>query len=302
MQRYRPQQEFLFYGNYFYGVCAVAQSVEAMLQQRYVLNGAGYFLLVFAGTVLYYDYPYARKYKADGGNPRIAWYIAHYRFVWWNQVVITAILSCALAMLTYQHLDFLLEMSLLNWVLLIIFPVVASLYYGINFLSRRYNLRAIGWLKPFTIGFIWSGLVAIYPVLYYNITHQQDYTVTVIGSLLFVKNFMFISLLAIMFDVKDYAADHASRLRTIVVKFGLRRTVFFILLPLPVLGLLTFIYYGSTHDFQVMKIILNAIPFILLLMAARSLRRRRTMMYYLVMIDGLMLVKALCGITAMVFF
>lgn len=298
----RRIQEFLFYGNYFYGICAVAQSIEATLQQRYPLNATIYYVLIFMVTVLYYDYPYARRYTAHGGNTRTAWYMRHYRFIPWNQVVISAILLVAFVILVYLHLDFLLQMAFINWLLLLVFPLVASSYYGVNFLSRRLNARKIGWLKPFIIGFIWSGLVVIYPVLYYNILNHQNYGFTVMGSLLFLKNFMFVSLLAIMFDVRDYAADRASRLYTLVVRFGLRKTILFILLPLPVLGLLTFVYYAVSQNFHMVKILLNTVPFILLLVVAWSLRRRRPMMYYLVVIDGLMLVKAACGIVAMVFF
>ena len=113
---------------------------------------------------------------------------------------------------------------------------------------------------------------------------------------------MFIAMLCIMFDIKDYATDHSSKLRTFVVRLGLRKTIFYILLPLPILGLLTFISYALTHHFSEMKIVLNMIPFLLLLLAAAALRRRRSMMYYHVVIDGLMLVKAICGITAMLLF
>ena len=113
---------------------------------------------------------------------------------------------------------------------------------------------------------------------------------------------MFISMLAIMFDVKDYATDYANRLRTFIVQLGLRKTVLFILLPLPVIGLFTFLSYATIHEFHPVKIVLNAIPFILLVVVALSLSKRRSLMYYLIVVDGLMLLKATCGITAMLLF
>lgn len=299
---FRNISAFIFYGNYFYGLCAVALTVEASLQQNFPLNSLAYHLLVFAATVLYYNYPYARKYKTAGSDPRTAWYMRHYHFLRWNQVLLTLVLAIALCIFLYRYYSLLPGMALINWLLVLVFPVVAAFYYGLNVLSYRYNLRSIGWLKPFIIGFTWAGLVTVYPVLFYNIINRQAYEPTLIGTLLTLKNFMFVSLLCIMFDIKDYATDHTSNLKTFVVKIGLRKTIFYILLPLPLLGLLTFISYAVTHQFHVMKILLNTIPFLLLLLAGASLRKRRKLMYYLVIIDGLMLVKAICGITAMVFF
>ncbi|HKO81737.1 MAG TPA: hypothetical protein VJU78_15135, partial [Chitinophagaceae bacterium] len=87
-----------------------------------------------------------------------------------------------------------------------------------------------------------------------------------------------------------------------VVKIGLRKTIFYILLPLSVIGCCGFLYYAITHHFHTGKLLLNTIPFLLLIAAGFSLRRRRPLMYYLSVIDGLMIAKALCGIIAMVYF
>ena len=112
----RSIQEFIFYGNYFYGICAVAQSIEATLQQRYPLNATIYYVLIFMVTVLYYDYPYARRYAAHGGNTRTAWYMRHYRFIRWNQILISAILLIAFVMLVgaFIYSEFLVNAELEN--------------------------------------------------------------------------------------------------------------------------------------------------------------------------------------------
>lgn len=295
---YRPLK-WIFYGNFFYGLCAVAQAVEATLQQRVPLNPWYFYVILFVATVLFYNYPYARKYSSSGNNPRTAWYMAHYKFLYRNQVVFSGILLGAFVLFIWYYIDAVEQMNLVHWLLAATFPVVAALYYGSNFLSSRYNLRSIGWLKPFVIGFTWAGLVVIYPVLYYTITHGQAYVFTTLGAMLFFKNLLFISVLCIMFDIKDYASDHALGLKTFVVQLGLRRTIVYILLPLSTLGLLAFVTYAHLHQFNTMRILLNMVPFVLLLFTVYSLRRRRTLMYYLVIIDGLMLVKAACGITAM---
>jgi len=105
-----------------------------------------------------------------------------------------------------------------------------------------------------------------------------------------------------MFDIKDYAADHNKQLKTFVVRVGLRKTIFFIIIPLCMIGFGTFLIYTTSQGFSLMRIFINAIPFVLLLIVAYSLHERRSIMYYLAIIDGLMLVKAICGTIAMLYF
>jgi len=294
--------EYIFYGNYFYGLCTIALSVEASLQQLYPLNPLPYYLLAFIVTVLYYTYPYARKQTISSNNPRTRWYNRHFKLISITQMTATIILAIAAAWFLIHYYYLLHRVKLFEWMLIFIFPLVAALYYGINVLSVKYNLRKIGWLKPFIIGFTWAGFVNVYPVLYYCITNNTSYEPNFFSFLLFLKNMMFIAVLCIMFDIKDYASDSNDSISTFVVRIGLRKTIFFVLLPLSLLGLFTFWGYAFTHQFLAGKILLNTIPFVLLIATCYSLRKRRALLYYLIIIDGLMLVKAICGTFAMIYF
>lgn len=302
LQKRNKLLDFIFFGNYFYGLCAVALSVEATVQQRFPLNSFLYFFFVFIATVLYYTYPYVRKCSFISTNSRTNWYTRHYDFVKFSQLSITVILAVALVIFLLNYWQALLNMPPLHWLVVSVFPAAAAFYYGLTISSVKYNIRKVGWLKPFIIGFTWAGLVTVYPVLFYCILHNRPYAITTTEALLFVKNFMFVTVLCIMFDIKDYASDYLRQLKTFVVKMGLRKTIFGILLPLSVLGLLAFIFYAETHQFSTPKMLMNSIPFALLIAAVFSLRRRRTVLYYLIVIDGLMLVKGLCGAIAMLCF
>lgn len=296
---------FIFFGNYFYGLCAIALSIEASLQQHFPLNGPMFYVMAFCLTVLYYTKAYLPATAAipDNTNKRTAWYIHNARLMRNSQLLLTAVFMIALLIFTRNEWKYILDINWSGWLLIIAFPVAGAFYYGAeNSMLGRYNLRKIGWMKPFIIGFVWAGLATIYPILYHNIEHNLDYVPTFIGSLLFLKNFMFVTVLCIMFDIKDYATDHNQHLQTFVVKIGLRNTIFYILIPLCILGLGSFLTYGTTHNFSPMKILLNAVPFISLIVVAYSLHKRKPIFYYLILIDGLMLLKAVCGIVAMVYF
>lgn len=294
---------FIFFGNYFYGLCAVALSVEASLQQEYPLNDPLYYTIVFCATVLYYTRAYITDVQGVTSNQRTNWYIRYKRWIVFSQIMLTAIVAAGAGLFLYKNWQGLQGMSWQNWALAGVFPLTAGLYYGINSKKLgRYNLRNSGWLKPFVIGFAWAGLVTVYPVLLYSVDHGLAFQPTLVGLFLFIKNFMFITILCIMFDIKDYAVDYNRQLKTFVVKVGLRHTIFYIIIPLCIIGLVSFISYALLRHFHFMKITLNIIPFAALIAVTWSMHRRQSILYYLIIIDGLMLVKALCGSMAMIYF
>jgi len=293
--------EYIFFSNYFYGVCAVALSIEASLQQRFPLNGVLYFGLIFIITTLYYVYPYVRKTKLSN-NPRTNWYTRNYTLMRWHQVLFTIIIAMAATLFIIKYTYLIKEISPVQWILIMVFPTTGVFYYGLNFLLKGFTLRKIGWLKPFIIGFTWAGFVTVYPVLFHDIINGDEYDFNWVSGLLFLKNLMFIAVLCIMFDIKDYASDCLCSLKTFVVDHGLRKTIFKILLPLSVIGLVIFICYALLHQFHPVKIILNIIPFLLMIVVAYSLHKRRSLLYYLSIVDGLMLAKAICGTIAIKYF
>ncbi len=288
---------FLLFGNYFYGFCVIALSMEASLQQHALLNSPAYYCFVFVATVLYYTHAYIAEPNGGTANKRSVWYVQHRVFITGSQLFFTVLFLALGAYLVKENYQTIRTLTLTQWSIIGIFPVVAALYYGsVKPLGLTRTLRSNGWLKPFVIGFVWAGAVSVYPVMFGAIEQKTTFTPGLLSFLLFIKNFMFITMLCIMFDIKDYAADYNRQLKTFVVRYGLRTTIFYILIPLSLVGLGTFLVYASLLHFPVLRILVNAIPFILLIIVAYSMHRRKSILYYLAIIDGLMLVKAVCGI------
>lgn len=292
--------EFIFYSNFFYGICTVAVMLETTFLMKIPFQGFTLYLLTFIGTIIFYNYPYARSHSPTSKNPRTRWYSTHHKMISKIQIVLNICLLALVIWMLIVYFNEIKAMTGTQWILLLSFPIIAAMYYGKNIATRAYNLRKAGLVKPFIIGLVWAGLTTIYPVLYSNVIHSQEQHFTLLLLILFLKNFMFISLLAIMFDVKDYADDTTNQLNTFVVKYGLRNTLFNIILPLIILGILTFISYALMSNFSIPKMIFILIPFLLLVAVTLSLKKRRPLMYYLVVIDGLIFVKAIFGILAAV--
>lgn len=301
--------ENIFFGNYFYGLCAVALSIEATLQQQISFNHILFYIIIFTSTVYYYSKAYVHVNDPNSRNPRISWYYHHKNKIVLSQKILFYIttISTILYLLIIAHSNSsVFNYSILSptfFFFLLLFPLTGLLYYGLTSQGLgKYNLRNVGWLKPIIIGFTWAGLVTTYPVIFSNLENARPIKFELVNVLLFIKNMMFVLVLSIMFDFKDYAADYNKKIKTFVVKFGLRKTIFFILLPLCVIGLGTFIIFGISRNFSFYKIFFNTIPFICLLFTAYSMKNRRSILYYLIIIDGLMLLKAVCGSIGMFYF
>lgn len=287
----------IFFGNYFYGLCAVTLSIEAALQQKVPLNSVYYYIALFAVTTLYYTYAYLSINVANPANKRAVWYVYYKQMMVLSQIILTIIFCVCTTVIILEIWPHLFQITISEWLLIVAIPFIAALYYGINLpVVANKNLRQLGWLKPFVIGFVWAGMVTLYPIIYNLIITNTTYHLTVFGSLLFIKNFMFVTVLCIMFDIKDYAADHNQQLKTFVVRVGLRKTIFYIIIPLSIIGLSTFLIFATSQQFPLLRILINTIPFLLLIIVAYSLHRRKSILYYLAIIDGLLLVKSICGI------
>jgi hypothetical protein len=275
----------------------VALSIETSVQRSYPLNNLWYYVLLFTATVIYYTKAYISETVPDKNNKRSVWYLQHRKVIIQSQFILYSIFIIATFIVVKSVYEHIFTMPWYHWLFLFIFPFTALLYYGIILPNHHlFNLRKTGWLKPFVIGFVWSGVVSIYPVLFYCISKNQTYFLSYFGLVLFIKNMMFISVLCIMFDIKDYATDYNKELKTFVVRVGLRKTIFQILIPLSAIGFGIFLIYNLEQHFPWKRIIINTIPFILLIIVAYSMYQRKRILYYLAIIDGLMLAKAICGI------
>lgn len=290
--------EAFFFGNWFYGSCAVALGIEAALQQRVPLNGPLFHSTLFLGATAFYNHAYRHLPRGHQQDARARWYVRHARSQQVVQRVLWVLLTLCCGLVAYRAWQVRNSVGWEHVALLVVFPCVGFLYYG----TGSQGLRRIGWLKPFVLGFVWAGVVTVYPALMTSLFHGTEVPDPGISVRLFFKNMMFCALIGMLFDIKDHADDHRNALRTFIVERGLRTTLFRIALPMAAVGLATFLYYGATHGFSTMKLVLNTVPFVAMAGVIYALRKRRSILYYLVVVDGLLVVKAVCGSVAMRWF
>src|SRR5690606_9289996 len=102
-----------------------------------------------------------------GVSARSDWYAANRGRLRVLQFVLAATTVTMMIVICVKNLDAIFTLKVSDWILLGAFPLSAAAYYGIQIGNRRLVLRNLGWLKPFLIGFTWSGMVTVYSAMYY---------------------------------------------------------------------------------------------------------------------------------------
>jgi 4-hydroxybenzoate polyprenyltransferase len=285
------------------GILAIALSLETAMQLRLPFCSVWYYVCLFCVTTLYYTYAYIGPVSANKSfNPRTGWYRKNRKFVLRSQRILSAVCVVGCIFIVSKNYLRIIQLPVAYWWALFIILLAALLYYGLlpkSFL--KINLRNAGWLKAFVIGFVWACVANVLPLIAVKTEWNYQHTELHLAVWLFVKNFMFCTVNAIMFDIKDYADDANKDLKTFVVCFGLRKTIFFILIPISFVGLLSFLVFVVYRSWSPAAVLLNLVPFAGLVAVAYSLKKQKPIMYYLVVIDGLVFLKALCGIAGMYF-
>jgi 4-hydroxybenzoate polyprenyltransferase len=273
--------------------------LKATCFQDFTLNHPALYILLFSGTVVFYSFSYHYDPKPLPGNQRALWIKRNKKaFIQFQLLLI--VISVIAALWYYKSLIALPPRQLISIFLLhSVFPLLGMLYYGIAFPGLfNIKLRQFGWFKPFIIGAVWAGCISFMPWLMKQ-WENGGFVYPNSGIVfLWLHNFMFISVLAILFDVKDYAADHNHALKTFVVRVGLKKVILGIVLPLAAIGFFCLWMVLGLKSMASPAIIFLSIPILALAWVALNMNKKRPIKWYLFVIDGLMPLKAICGILA----
>lgn len=290
-----------FYSNIFLGICAMALCIESNLLFNISLNSYTFYWFIFFCTCLYYTMIYVRSVGVKNYNDRTIWYrnnLIAVKKICYISIGITAAL--AVILLTENTRTF-LALSFLQIGLLVTFPVIACWYTFSPAFFHIKKIRLTGWIKPFIVSLTWAGMVTVYPLFIYRVQMRKESGTEVSFLLLFVLNFLFFSINAIIFDIKDYRTDSFHRLKTYPVLLGIRNTFRFIIFPVVILDFIVFFLFQHHQHFSVLQTGIQLVPHLLLIYIILIHRQQRSVLYYLAAVDGLVIVKALCGITSILF-
>lgn len=290
-----------FFGNYFYAVCIASLCIASFAQLGHQHIPILFVTLAAAATVYYYNHSYLFESIDDAPNQRTIWVREHAGRIKKIQKLLFAFLVAGGSYELYTLYPGIHLMEVDDILYCCLIGLGSFLYY---FDTKKYpfiNLRSYGLLKPVVIGCIWAGVGVYAPFLYLKLS-QQHYTGMSYLPILFVSNALYISVIAVLFDIKDFESDANKQMKTLVVRIGLTKTINWFVVPLVALILLATLRYSYLHQFTGYQILLNTIPLILLISVSYQMHQRKSILYYLAIIDGLIVVKAACGLIATLLF
>ena len=286
---------WVVFSNLFYGISVLALQWQTAIVLSLPFAGFWFYLATFSASILYYSHAYLFDTSTKAADERMQWYRRYAIGVRVSQGMLTFFLLFA----TWHLLPGLFPASASSLWPAISFPLLAALYYG-GFQPGKapFNLRKYGWLKPIIIAVVWSGIGTLIPEWWAAANHHHPYVPSFLAILLFLQQGLFVLALSILFDVKDYAADHNLQIKTWAIRVGPGQLLRRIILPLAILGVIAETYPCLTAGYPPYYALLNTIPWVLLIFACQSLKKNRSVVHYLWVIDGLIPLKAGIGIIA----
>lgn len=262
-----PVVKTLVYANVFIALCALAQVLLTYSIFSIPFNFANNSYLLFILLSTYLQYNVQRGYMINATNvqsERSQWLLKH------KKVLLFSVGATLLVVLFLCN-----NLSWTSIGIMIGAEVVSTLYY-----IPPFNFRKHGYFKPFLISSVWVISCALVPLIENNL-------LTFHSAWFVASQFFFISVLCLLFDIKDVEHDYMSGVNTYANKFGVNNTKIICVCAV-IIAFTCFYKFSNDTDFLIRSIILRVIVLSTLLFT----NDKRHSFYYYLWVDGLMIIQA----------
>ena len=289
----------LLWSNQFYGICAALLAVDAGMSILHRPPSPLTLFLVYLTTIIFYTHAYLQE--ANGGiyGERTKWYQENNFYLNVRQVVF----SIACLYLIFIHFNgwnlFWTAPIATKIIVVLAFFISAVYYIPYQFLSVTVSFRKLGLLKSISIAWVWSITCCFVPLW---LDENKLFSIH-LNSLnfwaYFFQLFIFILILAILFDIKDLYRDKEEAVHTIIVKHGIEKTVRIYIIPLLIIyGLFSLFLFFYVH-YTIAYCIIHLFLILLTYWVSIQVSKVKSIHNNILLIDGLMYLKAILSILYM---
>jgi 4-hydroxybenzoate polyprenyltransferase len=266
--------EFVLFSSIFIGACAVALCIQTNLLMHLPLNTFSFYCFVFGATLVQYNLHYLVKTTAVNNSLRLEWSSK-------NKIIHRVLLGAGAGLILFSFFSFRLH----HFIILTVLGAVAFLYsFPVIPFGRKKRIKEYGFLKIITLALLWTLVTVWFPVN--NLLFEKDIFIFV-----FLKRFVFMFVLCLLFDVRDIEIDTKENIRTLAVFLGKKKSYLIVnslLLLFVILSLLQFFYFGDKGVLIAMLLSAAATFFVVELT-----KKTNSDFVYLAGIDGMMLLQAM---------
>lgn len=267
------------YGNILISLCAVALCIETNLLLDLPLNSFSFYLFVFGATLLQYNLHYLFKTTAGAQSGRLRWSAN-------NSHLYRILIAIAIVFIIYSLFNF----QFRQLPALLIFGGIAFVYsFPILPFKNKKRIKDFGLLKIITLALLWTLVTVWFSVEEMRINDLSF-------QLIFLRRFIFVFLLCLLFDIRDTEIDRKENISTVSVKLGIERSYqlcFILLLMFVGLSVVQFVFTNNLVEFIAMLLSATATAMVVV-----YTKKNQSDNVYLFGVDGMMLLQALLVIFA----
>ncbi len=217
---------------------------------------------------------YLFKTTAVANSMRLAWSLK-------NKRIHKIIVAFGVALIIYSLLSFPPQ----HFIILLILGAIAVLYsFPLLPFTHKKRIKDFGLLKIVTLAFLWTLVTVWFPV---DETNFSGFSF----QLVFLRRFIFIFILCLLFDIRDTEIDRKENIATLSVKLGIKNSYTLCYLLLIIFILLSIIQFIYLYDsIQLMAMLISAAATAIIIEYSK---KSNSDIVYLFYIDGMMLLQAL---------
>jgi 4-hydroxybenzoate polyprenyltransferase len=259
---------FILFSNLFISVSSITLTLSTflILNANLESDDIPFLLFIFASTFLTYNiHIWYEKVGDDPTLPRNIWRSRNSLLTKGMFIFFLGCLLVSLFFISGKVIWFTMHLA------------VFSLFYSAPLL----NFKKIPFLKIFLISYVWSVSTVILPSINKGFGVLDKEVVEI-----FVQRIIFILALAIPFDIRDIEVDKRNNIDTLPTLMGFRRAKLLSVILLILFIVLGCFFYGLDYTFYA-RLAIGVLAIFLII----KIKRSRTDLYYMVGIDGIMILS-----------
>jgi 4-hydroxybenzoate polyprenyltransferase len=167
----------------------------------------------------------------------------------------------------------------LSWTsigIMVVAEVISTLYF-----LPPVNLRKYGYIKPIIIAIVWVVSTTVVPLIEYKLPVQEH-------VLFIISQFLFLTVLCFVFDIKDAADDYLNGVNTYANRFGIKATKSISIIILLISSIFLYLY-----SFDLIVLIPGLITVFLTILSVFFAKENQHQFFYYLWIDGLLFIQGL---------
>ena len=271
---FKKAWELILFGSIFIASCAVAFCMETNILLGLPLNSFSFYGFVFGATLVQYNLHYLVKTIAVKDSIRLVWSQR-------NKTIHLILLIIGIILILFSFFSFHLK----HFIVLLCLGCVAFLY-SFPFLpfGKKRRIKDYGFLKIITLALLWTLVTVWFPV---NNMRYDPY----LFLFVFVKRFVFMFVLCLLFDVRDIEIDSKEKINTLAVMIGKKKaySVSYLLLIVFVIFSFAQYFYFPQTGFLIAMLVSAIVTYVTI----EFTKKDNSDFIYLAGIDGMMLLQAM---------